>query len=153
MPKSSLNTEQSQIFVDKEAGRKANLTGKDFEDTVELRIQQKGYTLWNKKGEKPSKWYAKQYNAGNNLLGTPLRVDFIVDGRLIIECKWQSSNGSVDEKYPWTMMNLAHLGLPSIMVLEGGGCRPAMVNFLKEFANSSETVTLCNLSEFYQLDL
>lgn len=139
-------------FSDEMAGRKANLTGKDFENTVELRIQQKGYVLWNKKGEKPPKWYAKQYNAGKNLLGTTLRVDFMINGNLIVECKWQGSAGSVDEKYPWTMMNLVNTGLPSILVLEGGGCRPAMINFLRKFAKDSEKVTMCNLSEFFILD-
>lgn len=135
------------------AGRKANLNGKDFENTVELRLQQKGYVLWAKKGPKPEKWYAKQFDAGANLLGNKLRVDFVLSCGTLIECKWQGSSGSVDEKYPWTMMNLVHTGKPSIMILEGGGCRPAMVKFLKNFAKESELVTLCNLSEFYKMDI
>lgn len=140
------------ISVDEGAGRKANLNGKDFENTVELRIQQKGYLLWDKKGTPPEEWYAKQYTVGKNLIGTNLRVDFMVNGELIIECKWQGSAGSVDEKYPWTMMNLVNTGIKSVMILEGGGCRPAMVDFLRKFADESEMVAMCDLGEFYRLD-
>lgn len=120
---------------------------------MELRLQQKGFVLWDKKGTPPEcSWYAKQFTVCKNLLGTNLRVDFMVNNQLIIECKWQGSAGSVDEKYPWTMMNLVNTGIPSIMILEGGGCRPAMVKFLRNFAKESELVTLCDLGEFYRLD-
>lgn len=151
MPKSSSTSVASQSSIDKVAGRKANLNGKNFEDVVEQNLIERGFVYWNMKGTPPENWYTRQFNAGNKLCGARHRVDFMVDGYLLIECKWQSSGGSVDEKYPWTMMNLAHTGLQSIMVLEGGGCRPGMVKFLEEFADKTELITLCDLDGFYKI--
>lgn len=135
------------------AGRNANLTGKDFENTIEHRLQQKGYVLWDRKSDKPNKWYAKQYNIGKNLIGNKFIVDFILNGETIIECKWQGVAGSVDEKYLWTITNLAHTRKPSIMIVEGGGCRPNMYNYIKNHSKELGTVTVCNLSEFFQMNI
>lgn len=138
---------------DSEAGRKANLNGKDFENTIELRIQQRGYTLWNGKGSEPVRWYKKQAVVGKNLIGRNHRLDFVLSSGTLIEVKWQSSQGSVDEKYLWTITNLASHGDRAIMILDGGGCRPAMEDFLRDIASRSENLTVCNLSEFYKLDI
>lgn len=133
------------------AGRKANLAGKEFENVVEKNLIERGFVKWDGKGTPPKNWYMPQFNTGTNLCGGKHVVDFMVDGYLIIECKWQKSGGSVDEKYPWTMMNLANTGLQSIMILEGGGCRPGMVKFLEEFAEKTELITLCDLDGFYKI--
>lgn len=152
MQKSLVNLESSQS-CDSLAGRTANLSGKDFENTIELRIQQKGYALWDKKGDKPEKWYAKQYNVCKNLIGKKLVADFVLDDKTIIECKWQSSAGSVDEKYLWTVTNLSHTERDCIIIIEGGGCRPEMYDFIKEVGNTYGNVKVCNLSEFFKMSI
>ena len=142
------------MTVDVEAGRIANLTGKQFEQTVEQRLQQVGFIKWNGSGEEPNKWYRSQAVVGDNAIGARHKVDFLLSTGLIIECKWQASSGSVDEKYLWTVHNLDFSGHQSLLVMEGGGCRPAMLSFLKDLTNTQYTnVTILDLSEFFRYSL
>lgn len=138
---------------DEESGRRANRNGKYFEEIVEQHIQKKGFVYWDKKGKKPEKWYSRQYQVGLNLVKRPTRADFILNGDIIIECKWQSSSGTVDEKLPFTMMNLIHIKKPSIMILDGGGCRPEMVDYLHGMSKGSQNVVLCNLRQFTNMNI
>lgn len=40
---------------------------------------------------------------------------------LVIQCKWQASSGSVEEKYPFEVLNIQKDEYPTIIVLDGGG--------------------------------
>jgi len=53
-----------------------------------------------------------------------------------IECKWQQSSGSVDEKFPYLYLNCI-FAMPEnfiIIVLDGGGAKPSAVSWLKNAA-------------------
>ncbi|MDP2637026.1 MAG: hypothetical protein Q8P03_00205, partial [bacterium] len=62
---------------------------------------------------------------GLTIYETVRKCDFFIVNRelfpddLIIECKWQQSGGSVDEKYPFLLFNILKTGIPTIILLDG----------------------------------
>ena len=89
---------------------------------------------------------------------TPRKCDFLVlnkdkfpDG-LIIECKWQHSKGSVDEKYPFALFNIFKIGVPTIILLDGGGYKPAAMKWLKDQVDEKRAlIGVHNMTEFQAL--
>lgn len=114
---------------------KANHTGNQLELFLENALISHGYTeFWNHKAQAfenrksiGGKQYLKQLPAGTTIYGTMRRVDFLIINRekfpndLIIECKWQQSKGSVDEKYPFLLFNIIKTGVPTVVLLDGEG--------------------------------
>ena len=69
----------------------------------------------------------KQVKVGTTVYDSDRYCDFLVlnkdlfpDG-LVIECKWQQSAGSVDEKYPFLVVNIMKTGVPTVVLIDGGG--------------------------------
>ena len=71
--------------------------------------------------------YARQFEAGQDIYGKPRQVDFILyhpdlhSAGLAIQCRWQASSGSVDEKFPFDAFSIRANELDTIIVLDGGG--------------------------------
>ncbi|HLP88845.1 MAG TPA: PD-(D/E)XK nuclease superfamily protein [Nostocaceae cyanobacterium] len=85
------------------------------------------------------KRYGREVNIGLGIYHTELKVDFYIIGipsfksGLIIECKWQESSGSVDEKFPYLNLNIQYnYPAPTIVILGGIGMREGAVNWLKD---------------------
>jgi hypothetical protein len=128
------------------SGRKAQRTGNVLEKFVEENLKAKGYTeFWNHKlhafeNRKAigGKQYLKQLPIGPSIYETPRKCDFFVINRekfpddLIVECKWQQRAGSVDEKYPLLLFNILKTGIPTIVLMDGGGYREAARKWLRE---------------------
>jgi hypothetical protein len=128
------------------SGEKAQRTGNVLETFVENSLKQRGYEeFWNYKNTAfenrkaiGGKQYLKQLNIGPTIYETPRKCDFLVINRekfpddLIIECKWQQSGGSVDEKYPLLVFNILKTGIPTIVLLDGEGYRPAALKWLTD---------------------
>jgi len=101
------------------SGVKANRTGNKLEKFVENALKGSSYTeFWNHKAQAfenrmtiGGKQYLKQLPVGHTIYETTRKCDFYIINRdkfqndLIIECKWQQSSGSVDEKYPFLLFN------------------------------------------------
>jgi len=102
------------------SGQQANRTGGQLEHFIEDALIRRGYSeFWNHKAQAfanraaiGGKQYLKQVPVGPTIYQTARIADFLVfnkekfpDG-LIIECKWQQSAGSVDEKYPFLLFNV-----------------------------------------------
>jgi len=75
-----------------------------------------------------------------------------------IECKWQQSAGSVDEKFPYLYLNCVQQ-MPEnniIIVMDGGGAKAGAVQWLRQACDerlflpedSPKTITAMNLVEF-----
>lgn len=75
-----------------------------------------------------------------------------------IECKWQQASGSVDEKFPYLYLNAAY-AMPEplvLLVIDGGGAKPAAVQWLRETAQARrflaadavKTIRVFTLAEF-----
>lgn len=127
------------------SGRKANRTGSKLEQFAKRALLDTGYAeFWNHKPQLfanrkllGGKQFATQVPVGDTIYETVRKCDFLVINHekfadcLIIECKWQQSKGSVDEKYPFLLYNIVHTGIPTVVLLDGGGYKPAALKWLK----------------------
>ncbi len=50
---------------------------------------------------------------------------------LVVEVRWQGVNGTVDEKFPFIVMNIKRLGLETVIVMGGGNLKPEVVNWVE----------------------
>ncbi len=133
------------------SGTRANQSGNRLERFVQQLLLDKGYAeFWNHKKTVfanraliGGKQFVKQVPVGDTIYETMRKCDFLVinhekfpDG-LIIECKWQQSKGSVDEKYPFLLYNIIRTGIPTVVLLDGGGYKPAALTWLKDMVNKN----------------
>lgn len=69
-----------------------------------------------------------------------------------IECKWQQSKGSVDEKFPYLYLNCVQAMPESeiILLIDGNGYKPGALAWLKQAAASqaAKRIHVFNLAEF-----
>ena len=152
---SSLGTISSGAF--------ANITGSSLERFVEQKLIEKGYIQF--KGHKKQilsnrktiegKQYATQVPVGTTIYQSPRKCDFFTFNKslfpegLIIECKWQQSVGSVDEKYPFLILNIIKTNIPTVILLDGDGYKKLAKEWLKEQVKKEKTlVSVWNMSEF-----
>lgn len=148
----------------KNSGLTAIRNGKNLEAYIEYLIKKDGYTEVDKKrfdcfskvSEQPI--YSKQADVGKTIYDTTRNCDFIIfhpkkfKKNLIIECKWQQSSGSVDEKYPFLIQNIKLLNIDTIIILDGKGYRveaetwvkKQMSGCLKNVVNVQEFLVMVN---------
>lgn len=131
--------------MNESSGAKANKTGNQLESMVQQTLNNRGYTqvpasefsrvqtdLYPR-----SPMYTSQALIGKTVYGSDRKCDFLVyhpekfPKNLVIECKWQQSAGSVDEKFPFLVENIRLLRIPTIIVVDGGGHKPGAVTWLK----------------------
>jgi hypothetical protein len=144
-------------------GQQANSTGNALERFVEHTLQEKGYTEFINHKEQVfamrdsigGKQYSKQPYCGQSIYDTKRKCDFLIMNKdlfpegLIIECKWQQSPGSVDEKYPFAVHNIMKIGVPTIILIDGGGYKKSALTWLKEQADKSRAlIGVYTMSEF-----
>lgn len=146
----------------KTSGAQANSNGDHLEEAVENILKRDGYievdknrfTSFSQVAEQSV--YSKQVNIGQTIYGTKRNCDFIIfhpvkfPNKLIIECKWQQSGGSVDEKYPFLVLNIKQLDIDTIIVLDGGGFKKGAEDWLRSQASGC-LKKVVNLSEFMQI--
>ena len=127
------------------SGTIANTNGKVFEKQIETLIKGKGYSLiensklFNSRAlESTQPIYSTQVIVGDTIYNTKRKCDLILfhpdkfPNKLVIECKWQGTPGSVDEKYPFLVLNIKKLNVPTVIVLDGGGYKEGASKWLKE---------------------
>jgi hypothetical protein len=110
----------------------ANKTGDDLAYCVESILRNADYEeveshhLFAMRGLRQS-IYAKEVEIGRDIYNKTRRCDFMLlnpskfPNGLVIECKWQASRGSVEEKYPFLVLSIQINEYPTIIVLDGGG--------------------------------
>jgi hypothetical protein len=145
------------------SGTKANKAGNLLENFVEQILRAKGYKeFWNYKATAfanrkaiGGKQYMKQLPVGRTIYETVRKCDFYVINRdvfqddLIIECKWQQVGGSVDEKYPFLLFNILKTGIPTVILLDGQGYKPAAMRWLKDQVHEKGAlIGVWNMAEF-----
>lgn len=83
-----------------------------------------------------------EVSLGTSILGKPRRVDLLVIERdapvagsprraLAVECKYQDSAGTVDEKIPYALQDLAAMRIPGAIVYAGTGFSEGVLYLLK----------------------
>lgn len=137
-------------------GAKANQAGYVLEKTVEGTLQGHGYFPLSSPVRKHNrredilnstllpKRYARNVHIGSGIYQTDLYVDFyiinsiVIPSGLIIECKWQESSGSVDEKFPYLNLNIKNCyPEPTILVVGGKGMRQGAVDWFQKQVDSN----------------
>lgn len=145
------------------SGTRANKTGGRLESFVESALKEYKYVeFWDHKEQVfanrktvGGKQFAGQVKVGDTIYGTERIADFLVlnpdvfpEG-LIIECKWQQSAGSVDEKYPFLIFNIVKTGVPTIILLDGGGYKKNAEKWLRDQVDPFRSlVGVYTMSEF-----
>ena len=147
-------------------GGQANKTGGVLELFIKRLLEDNGYTafpnhkdqLFANRKSVGGKQYSTQVPCGTSIYESPRKCDFLIMNQekfpegLIIECKWQQSNGSVDEKYPFTVYNILKIGVPTIILLDGNGYKKTAMEWLKSQASPSRAlIGVYNMSEFQAL--
>lgn len=157
------------------AGHRANKNGQMLEDQIEAALASSGYKILtpaeqrylendaagNCASVKDEPWYCRQARVYHNIYAGVAKSDFVAfhaehwPKGLVIETKWQQSQGSVDEKYPFTALSLAEVDMPGILVLDGGGYRRGAVEWLRKHSqkNSYKFFTLVEFLRWSRTNL
>ena len=145
------------------SGSHANRTGNRLERFVEEALKEHKYVeFWNHKKQIfenrrtiGGKQYAKQVPVGETIYGGERKADFLVlnnekwEEGLMVECKWQQSSGSVHEKYPFLCFNIMKTGVPTVILLDGGGYPASAEEWLKGQADPKRAlVAVWDMSKF-----
>jgi hypothetical protein len=133
-------------------GGVANRQGRVLENAVIGVFEQHGFEVVSFKD-----WLKSPESFGGELLltnvpyrsiyGHDAKTEFRVQSVRLnfearIECKWQQSSGSVDEKFPYLYLNCIS-AMPEdniFIVLDGGGAKPTAVKWLKDAAKSRQFI-------------
>ncbi|NJM73577.1 MAG: hypothetical protein HC862_27565 [Scytonema sp. RU_4_4] len=149
-------------------GGRANQSGNVLEKTVEGTLLGHGYDLIGHNLLKKQrlgylinctslpKRYARQVYIGPGIYGTEIYVDFYIIGSpkipsgLIIECKWQQTSGSVDEKLPYVNLNIQNCyPSPAIVLIDGGGMKSGAITWLRnQVVHNQNLLAVHSLSTF-----
>ncbi len=98
--------------------------------------------------------YTRQVTVGRDIYAKNRRVDFMVfhpvkwPNALVIQCKWQAVGGSVEEKYPFEVLNIQQGGYPTIVLLDGGGYTKGAEQWLRGQAGKNLLKHVFNQGEF-----
>lgn len=151
-------------------GANSNATGSQLEIAVKTVLSGKGFELVNYR-----QWFKNQDKYGEELLleNAPFttvyqhngNTEFLLvskkyDLRIRIECKWQQTAGSVDEKLPYLYLNtIESMPEKTIMILiDGAGWKPGSIKWLKDAVeqkkytteeNRDKKIYVFNLTEFF----
>jgi hypothetical protein len=141
------------------SGKVANVNGDELEVFVEAILLRKGYQFIQRNKFSPAIYleqpiYSRQVDIGESIYQTKLYCDFHIyhpqkwPQGLIIESKWQQSVGSVDEKYPFLVLNIKQkYPAKTIVLLDGGGYKRQAAEWLKA-QTDNKLLKVMSMSEF-----
>ena len=127
------------------SGTLANLTGKTLEGFVRQSLLSSGYSeivagkndAFLTRENLTGRHFATQAVVGSTIYDQEREVDVLVINNLlfpkalVIECKWQQSPGSVDEKFPFFALSIKQSKVPTVVILDGGGYKASAMEWLK----------------------
>ncbi|MEJ5262526.1 MAG: PD-(D/E)XK nuclease superfamily protein [Ignavibacterium sp.] len=153
-----------------EKGQKGNITGNQLESAVKSVFVGKGFQIikyrdWIKSPEKYSEEVLLTNVPYKTIYKHKGNTEFLLKSKkynlnIRIECKWQQTSGSVDEKLPYLYLNVIE-AMPenSIMILiDGKGWKEGAIKWLKESAkkkkyakrsNKKKEILIFNLTDFF----
>lgn len=77
----------------------------------------------------------EEVQLGTSIIGKQRRIDLFVVGpdqrALVVECKYQDSAGTADEKIPYALNDMAALRIPGVLVYAGAGFSPGVLHLLQ----------------------
>jgi hypothetical protein len=148
--------------------------GKVLERTVESTFKAKGFEIlmfrdWERRKEAYSPDVLLKHCPFKNIYNHDGYTEFLLYSKtypspnraIRIECKWQQSSGSVDEKFPYLYLNFIE-AMPEkelVIIVDGNGARSGAVSWLKDAArykkyttgvNQDKEIRVFSLTEFIQ---
>jgi hypothetical protein len=151
-------------------GANSNTTGSQLEVAVKTVLTGKGfqllnYRVWNKNKEQYGDELLLENVPFTTVYGHKGNTEFLLISKkyglhIRIECKWQQTPGSVDEKLPYLYLNTIE-AMPenSIMILiDGDGWKAGAIKWLKDAVNNkkytnehnrNKNILVFNLTEFF----
>ena len=58
----------------------------------------------------------------------------------------------MDEKYPFALFNIFKIGVPTVVLLDGGGCKPAALKWLKDQVDPNRAlIGVYTMAEFQKV--
>lgn len=130
-------------------GNIANSSGNVLEQAVVSTFKTKGFEVVRYRDwEKNKEGYGQELLLENvpftTIYGHNGNTEFLLKSEsfnleIRIECKWQQSAGSVDEKFPYLYLNCIH-SMPEkdiIIIVDGGGYKEGALQWLKNAAEQS----------------
>ena len=102
------------------------MTGKEFADLVAA------YIMWNF-GDRDIVVY-REVPVGKSIIGKNRRIDaLVVSGQraLAIECKYQHTHGTTDEKIPYALQDVEAMLMPAVVAYAGDGWSPGVKHMLE----------------------
>lgn len=147
-------------------GAQANLNGKVFEDMMIPIFIAHGFEIYseselNKIDLSDKKRYIIKNASYMTIYDSKGHTEFVivdVPRKIRVEAKYQSAPGSVDEKYPYMLLNGIYKYPESevIFVVDGGGYKPGARDWLQkqidadwlEFREKGKDIKLMTITEF-----
>jgi len=151
-------------------GKIANITGNQLEKAVQTVLIGKGFTVvkyrkWKKNPERYGKELILRNVPFTTIYNHKGNTEFLLFSekyglKIRIECKWQQSAGSVDEKLPYLYLNaIEAMPEKDIMILIDGsgfkvGAKVWLRNAVKEklyttSRNNNKNIMVFSLAEFF----
>jgi hypothetical protein len=159
----------SEILKGSSQGGLANKQGRVLESTIITLFRQHSFSVVPyQKWMKDSSAYGEELLLTDapytSIYGHQGKTEFLLQSKRLnkstrIECKWQQSSGSVDEKFPYLYLNCV-FAMPEnevIIVLDGGGAKPSAVAWLRNASVTrhlipdemqEKTINVFTLAEF-----
>jgi hypothetical protein len=98
--------------------------------------------------------FAQQIRGYKTIYDKPHQHDIIAycsekfPSGLVVEVKWQTVGGSVDEKLPFVVLSLAEMPVTcAILLIDGGGMRECAIDWAKA-SNTASLITMSSVGEF-----
>lgn len=143
----------------KSGGTSANISGSQLERFVAEKLDDRGYQFVPREQFYPARVleqtiYTQQFEIGKSIYGKNRLVDVILyhpslwPDCLCIQCKWQTSGGSVDEKYPYEVLSIAKNDVDTIIILDGDGYSQGARQWLLDQAGKNRLKHVFNQGEF-----
>jgi predicted glycosyltransferase len=137
-------------------GEKANITGNQLEVAVQTVLLNKGFEIvkyieWERNPEKYGKELLLKNVPFQTIYGHHGKTEFLLLSekfhlKIRIECKWQQTGGSVDEKLPYLYLNtIEAMPEENIMILiDGGGFKAGALSWLRNAVKQKRYTTVEN---------
>jgi hypothetical protein len=133
--------------------RKSSKSGNQLEQSVISVFSNNGfevinYSDWKKKPDKFSKEVLLKHVPYQSIYGHKGFTEFVAlsakwNMRIRIECKWQQSAGSVDEKLPYLYLNIIETMEEDefLILIDGDGFKQGAIRWLREAVNEKHYTT------------
>ena len=147
-------------MIDKKSGgARANRSGERLEDFVAERLDEIGYqkvapSHFQSSRKEKQPIFSRQYEVEKGIYQKNRHVDIIIyhphayPDCLVIQCKWQSSQGSVEEKYPYEVLNIQQGAYDTIIILDGDGYSSGAKQWLLDQKGKNKLKDVMNQGEF-----